>query len=83
MDDASLILLGTAASIGFGHTLVGVDHSLPFVVLARSQQWSLKKTWAVTGLCGVAHVGSSVLIGSVMPCPSGRPLYPPPFQITD
>jgi nickel/cobalt exporter len=65
MDHATLILLGTAASIGFVHTLVGLDHSLPFVVLARSQRWSLKKLWAVTAICGGAHILSSVVIGSV------------------
>ncbi|MCA9617469.1 MAG: hypothetical protein KC731_00515 [Myxococcales bacterium] len=59
------ILLTTAASIGFFHTLVGVDHSLPLVVLARSQGWSLRRLLVVTALCGVAHVLSSVVIGAV------------------
>ncbi len=64
MSDATL-LLGTAASIGFVHTLLGVDHSLPFVVLGKAQGWSLKKTLGITGLCGIAHVASSVLLGAV------------------
>ncbi|HZO11847.1 MAG TPA: sulfite exporter TauE/SafE family protein [Polyangiaceae bacterium] len=65
MDHATLILLGTAATVGFVHTLVGVDHSLPFVVLARSQNWPLRKLWLVTAACGAAHILSSVLIGTI------------------
>jgi nickel/cobalt transporter (NicO) family protein len=65
MTDANIILLGTAASIGLFHTLVGVDHTLPFIVLARSQKWSLRKLWWVTGLCGLGHLLSSVLIGTI------------------
>ena len=65
MTDANLLLLGTAATIGLFHTLVGVDHTLPFIVLARSQKWSLKKLWWVTGLCGLGHILSSVVIGTV------------------
>jgi len=59
------VLLGTAASIGLVHTLLGVDHSLPFVALGRAQGWSLKRTLAVTFGCGLAHVLSSVLIGAI------------------
>lgn len=65
MEPQSLILLGTAATVGFLHTLLGVDHSLPFVVLARSQRWSLKKTLGVTAACGAAHILSSVVIGTI------------------
>jgi len=65
MTNANLLLLGTAASIGTFHTLVGVDHTLPFIVLARSQGWSLRKLWVVTGLCGLGHILSSVVIGTV------------------
>ncbi|MCO4768391.1 MAG: hypothetical protein KDA24_00065 [Deltaproteobacteria bacterium] len=59
------ILLSTAVSIGFVHTLIGVDHSLPFVALGRARGWSMARVLAVTGACGVAHVLSSVLIGGV------------------
>jgi sulfite exporter TauE/SafE len=65
MDQATAILVGTAAGIGFFHTLVGVDHSLPFVMLARAQQWSLRKLLGVTAVCGVGHILSSVLIGCI------------------
>jgi hypothetical protein len=55
----------TAASIGVGHTLLGPDHYLPFVVLARARGWSRTTTVAVTVLCGLGHVGSSVVLGLV------------------
>lgn len=59
------MLLGTAATVGFVHTLIGVDHSLPFVVLARARGWSLRRTLLVAGVCGLAHVGTSVVLGLV------------------
>jgi len=55
----------TAASIGVGHTLLGPDHYLPFVVLARARGWSRTTTVLVTVLCGLGHVGSSVVLGMV------------------
>ncbi len=64
MQSAS-VLLTTAATIGLFHTAIGLDHTLPFVVLGRSRGWSLRKVWTVTGLCGLAHVLSSVVLGFV------------------
>ena len=63
--DTLPLLLWTAATLGFVHTLIGVDHSVPFVVLGRSQRWSLRKTLSITALCGMGHVLGSVLIGTV------------------
>ncbi|UCG27728.1 MAG: sulfite exporter TauE/SafE family protein, partial [Bacteroidales bacterium] len=57
------LLLFTAASIGFFHTLFGPDHYLPFIVLAKARRWSLPKTTWVTVACGLGHVGSSVFLG--------------------
>ena len=59
------VLLGTAATVAVVHTFLGIDHSLPFVVLARARRWSLGRTATVTALCGAGHVASSVLIGAV------------------
>ncbi|MYH31382.1 MAG: hypothetical protein F4018_14170 [Acidobacteria bacterium] len=58
------LLLGTAASLAVVHTLLGVDHSLPFVALGRARQWTLGRTLLVTALCGAGHVASSVVIGA-------------------
>lgn len=55
----------TAASIGFIHTLTGPDHYIPFVVMARARQWSRARTALITVLCGIGHVGSSVVLGMI------------------
>jgi len=47
------------------HTLLGPDHYLPFVALARVRGWSTKKTAAITALCGFGHVAGSVALGLV------------------
>ena len=60
-----LLLITTAASIGFFHTLIGPDHYLPFVVMARARKWSRLKTTWITALCGVGHVLSSVVLGGI------------------
>ena len=59
------ILTWTAASIAFIHTVVGPDHYLPFIVMARARQWSIAKTSWVTVLSGFGHVISSILLGAV------------------
>lgn len=56
-------LLVAAVSIALLHTLIGVDHYLPFVVLGRARGWSLRKVLGVTALCGVGHCVGSVLLG--------------------
>jgi hypothetical protein len=59
----SLLLAATAASIGFVHTLLGPDHYLPFIALARARGWSPARTAAVTLACGAGHVAGSVVLG--------------------
>lgn len=61
MQNATILL--TAASLGFIHTVLGPDHYVPFVALAKARNWSKAKTALVTFLCGLGHVLSSVLIG--------------------
>lgn len=63
-DGAGWLLLTTAFGLGALHTAVGVDHTLPFVVLARAQRWSLRRLWLVTAACGLAHVLSSALLAA-------------------
>lgn len=60
-----MILLGSALSIGFIHTLIGPDHYVPFIVISRARNWSSIRTIIVTIICGLGHVLSSVLIGTV------------------
>jgi nickel/cobalt exporter len=59
------LLLTTAATLGFVHTLLGPDHYLPFIVMSKSGQWSLRKTSLITFLCGIGHVLGSVGLGFV------------------
>lgn len=63
MNEATAILAGTAALIGFGHTLCGPDHYLPFIVMGKANRWSLAKTLWITFLCGMGHVAGSVVLG--------------------
>lgn len=65
MSEGLWLLSGTAASIGFIHTIIGPDHYLPFIMMAQAQKWSRVKTMWVTFLCGIGHVLSSVLLGFV------------------
>jgi nickel/cobalt transporter (NicO) family protein len=65
MNDSIAILSVTAISIGFIHTVLGPDHYLPFIVLSKAKNWTLKKTMLITFLCGVGHVLSSVVLGLI------------------
>jgi len=65
MTNEIFILAGTAASIGFVHTVLGPDHYLPFIVISRARRWTLTKTLFISFLCGLGHVLSSVVIGFV------------------
>ncbi len=64
-EDSLYLLTTTALTIGFVHTLVGVDHTLPFIVLGRSRRWTLARTLGITALCGLAHVATSVVLGAI------------------
>jgi sulfite exporter TauE/SafE len=57
------VLAGTAATLGFVHTVIGPDHYLPFIVMSRARRWSLPKTLLISFLSGLGHVLSSVVLG--------------------
>jgi nickel/cobalt exporter len=59
------ILLLSAATIGFIHTIIGPDHYIPFIAMSKSGNWSMKKTSIITILCGLGHVLSSVVLGLI------------------
>ena len=59
------ILVGSAASIGLVHTLLGPDHYVPFVAMSRANRWTLRRTLWVTAFCGLGHVLGSVVLGVV------------------
>jgi len=65
MDNSTLLLAGTAVTIGFIHTLVGPDHYIPFIVMGEARKWTLKKTMLITFACGLGHVLSSIILGFI------------------
>ncbi|MDP8211952.1 MAG: sulfite exporter TauE/SafE family protein [Candidatus Zapsychrus exili] len=65
MSQELIVLLITAASIGFFHTLFGPDHYVPFIVMSKAKKWSYWKTFGITFLCGLGHVGSSIVLGII------------------
>ncbi|MBN2321557.1 MAG: sulfite exporter TauE/SafE family protein [Acidobacteria bacterium] len=65
MDEKILILSVSAASYGVLHTIIGPDHYLPFIVMSKARKWDYYKTAWITFLCGLGHVGSSVVIGMI------------------
>lgn len=64
-ESSSQILSLTAVSLGLTHTILGPDHYLPFIALSKAGNWGIFKTLVITALCGVGHVGSSVLLGTI------------------
>jgi len=65
MSQELTILLVTTVSIGFLHTITGPDHYLPFIVMSKARNWRMRKTIIFTALCGLGHVGSSVVLGLI------------------
>lgn len=65
MDGFTFDLFLAAAGIAFVHTVLGPDHYLPFLMLARARHWSRPRTLAITIACGIGHVASSLLLGAV------------------
>jgi sulfite exporter TauE/SafE len=59
------ILILSAAFLGFIHTLLGPDHYLPFIVLSKARKWTLSKTFWITFISGIGHVGGSVILGII------------------
>lgn len=62
--EASVLMLSTAG-VAVLHTLAGPDHYLPFIVMGRARRWSVGRTVFWTTMCGVGHVGSSVVLALV------------------
>src|SRR5512133_2197563 len=63
MDMELGLLVLTAVSIAFVHTVLGPDHYLPFVAMSAARNWTRRKALLVTACCGVGHVLGSIIIG--------------------
>mgnify|MGYP001819637961 FL=1 len=59
------VLCLSAAAIAFVHTLLGPDHYLPFVAMARARGWALDKTLKITLVCGIGHLVGSIALGLI------------------
>lgn len=59
------ILVFSAAAIAFTHTILGPDHYLPFIAMAKARRWSIGKSLRITLLCGIGHLLGSVALGLV------------------
>ncbi len=64
MSSLSIILISTT-SIAFFHTILGPDHYLPFIGMAKANNWSNRKIFSLTAVCGIGHVFASILIAFV------------------
>ncbi len=60
-----IVLTFSAAAIAFVHTVLGPDHYLPFVAMAKARGWSMRKTLKVTLVCGAGHLAGSIALGAV------------------
>lgn len=63
MDNGLKLLIGTAATIGSIHTILGPDHYLPFAAIAKARRWTNRKMLTITILCGLGHVLGSITLG--------------------
>lgn len=57
------VLMLASITIAFSHTVIGVDHYLPFIMIGKARKWSKKKVLLITGLCGIGHVVGSIILG--------------------
>ena len=64
MNEAQILLL-TAASIAFLHTILGPDHYIVFTAMGKARGWSLARTLKITLFCGIGHVLGSVILGGI------------------
>lgn len=60
-----VILISTAVALGFVHTIIGPDHYVPFIAIAKARSWSNPKVLGIVSLCGLGHILSSVIIGLI------------------
>jgi nickel/cobalt transporter (NicO) family protein len=59
------LLPAAAAGIALLHTILGPDHFLPFAAMAEARGWTNRRMLLVTGACGLAHLGSSIVLAFI------------------
>ncbi|MGB0715794.1 MAG: hypothetical protein ACPGXK_07945 [Phycisphaerae bacterium] len=63
MESSLTSLIALAAFTGFVHTLLGPDHYVPFIAMAKAGGWSLARTVLIASVCCIGHVAGSVILG--------------------
>ena len=63
MNPGLLLLCLNSAAIAIVHTVIGPDHYVPFVAMARARRWSAWRTTLITLACGIGHIASSTALG--------------------
>ncbi len=63
MSHQALLLFQVACGTAIIHALIP-DHWLPFVIMARSQRWSERRTLLLAGLAGLLHVLVSIAVAA-------------------
>jgi len=59
------ILLGTTITLALFHTLIGVDHYIPFIAVSKANNWTIRKSICVVLICGFGHMLGSVILGII------------------
>jgi len=59
----AVLLFLSACSTAVIHALIP-DHWLPFVLLARLERWSSRRTMVMVGVTGLIHASVSILVGA-------------------
>ena len=65
MNEAGIALVFTTVATAVVHTLIP-DHWLPFVLVSRSQGWTLRQTLLLTTASAMLHVFVSVTLGVIV-----------------
>jgi hypothetical protein len=60
----SILLVLSAGGTAIVHALIP-DHWLPFVLMARTQRWEKRRAVLLTGLAGLLHVLTSMVLGAM------------------
>lgn len=65
MTDTSSALMISAVTVGLIHTVLGVDHTVPFIALGRAHRWPMPRLLGFTLVCGLGHIAASIVLGGV------------------
>jgi ABC-type nickel/cobalt efflux system permease component RcnA len=65
MNSGLFLLCLNSAAVALLHTLLGPDHYVPFIVMARARRWSAWRTGWITLGSGLGHVGGAAALGLV------------------